>query len=50
MGGIDVYRLPAGLMMELPEHEATMMIRNRSAELVTETLLPHLFAKKPHSF
>jgi hypothetical protein len=46
INGRDIYYRPAGFVMELPEYEATMMIRNRSAELVTDTLLPHLFAKK----
>jgi hypothetical protein len=49
IGGIDVWRRPAGLVMELPAADAEMMIRNKSAEPVTEPLLPHLFAKKPQS-
>jgi hypothetical protein len=46
IGGTPVYHRPAGHIMEVPEHQADIMIRNGQAELFTETLLPHLFAKK----
>jgi hypothetical protein len=47
INGVPVYYRPAGFVMEVPDLNAEIMIRNGSAELFTETLLPHLFAKKP---
>ena len=47
--GVPIYYRPAGYILEVPEQHAEVMIRNGSAEVATDPLLPHLFAKKTPS-